>query len=323
MPLPKYQPMKAVTGELPVGDTEAWSAEVKWDGQRLLAAVGSPDRPLRLDTTTGADAVARFPELAGLPDALAPHRLIVDGEAVAFDEQGRPSFGQLQHRMHLAKPADVARVAATIPVSYVIFDLLWLDGRDLTRFPYLERRQLLAETVRPGEGWMVPSQHVGGGADLLKAATAQRLEGIVVKRNTSIYVPGKRSTDWRKVKVRPRQEFVVGGWHPGERGLAGKFGSLLLGVHDGDKLRYAGKVGTGYTGQERDRVGKLLAALAVDESPFEPPPPRVVSRTAHWVRPVLVAEVAFAEWTSDGTLRHPSYVALRDDKDPRDVVREG
>jgi bifunctional non-homologous end joining protein LigD len=123
--------------------------------------------------------------------------------------------------------------------------------------------------------------------------------------------------------VRPRQEFVVGGWHPGERGLAGKFGSLLVGVYDGDRLRYAGKVGTGYSDRERDRVGALLAALAVDESPFDPMPPRDVTRTAHWVRPELVAEVAFAEWTSSGTLRHPSYMALRDDKEPRQVVREG
>jgi hypothetical protein len=122
--------MKAVTGELPVRDTEAWSAEVKWDGQRLLAATGAPDQPLRLDTTTGADAVARFPELAGLPAALAPYQLVLDGEAVAFDEHGRPSFGQLQLRMHLASPADISRVAATIPVNYVIFDLLWLNGRD-------------------------------------------------------------------------------------------------------------------------------------------------------------------------------------------------
>jgi ATP-dependent DNA ligase len=169
----------------------------------------------------------------------------------------------------------------------------------------------------------VPAHHVGGGADLLEAATARRLEGIVVKRNTSHYVPGKRSTDWIKVKVRPRQEFVVGGWHPGEGGLAGKFGSLLVGVYDGDQLRYAGKVGTGYANRERDRLGALLADLAIDVPPFDPPPPRDVSRTAHWVQPVLVAEVAFAEWTSSGTLRHPSYLGLRNDKDPHRVVREG
>jgi bifunctional non-homologous end joining protein LigD len=195
--------------------TRVHSTAVVQSTGRLLAAIGAPDQPLRLGTTTGADAAARFPELADLPVVLAPHQLVVDGEAVAFDEHGRPSFGRLQHRMHLAKPADVARVAATIPVSYVIFDLLWLDGRDVTRLPYLERRHLLAETVPPGDGWSVPAHHVGGGADLLQAATAQRLEGIVVKRNTSIYAPGKRSTDWVTMCRRGSGVIdVVHGWNP-------------------------------------------------------------------------------------------------------------
>lgn len=313
--------MKAVTGELPPpGD--GWAAEVKWDGQRLVAAVGDPGQPLRLDTTRGHDAAQRFPEPNGLPAALAPHRLILDGEVVAFGEHGRPDFGQLQHRMHLTRPAEIARVAARIPARYVIFDLLWLDDRDVTGLPYLKRRELLADVVVPGHGWLVPAHHVGGAADLLDAAKAQQLEGIVTKRVDSPYLPGKRSPLWRKVKVRPRQEFVIGGWHSGERGFAGKIGSLLVGVYEGDKLRFAGKVGTGFTDRERDRVGALLAELAADEPAFHPPPPQEVSRSAHWVRPELVADVTFAEWTSSGTLRHPSYVALRDDKDPRDVVRE-
>jgi bifunctional non-homologous end joining protein LigD len=321
MSLPRIAAMKAVTGELPPpGD--AWAAEVKWDGQRLVAAVGDPGQPLRLDTTRGLDAAARFPELSDLPKALAPHRLVLDGEVVAFGDHGRPSFGQLQHRMHLTRPAEIARVAARIPARYVIFDLLWLDDRDLTRLPYLQRRELLVNVVAPGDGWLVAAHHVGGAADLLEAAKVQHLEGIVTKRVDSPYLPGKRSPLWRKVKVRPRQEFVVGGWQPGERGLAGKIGSLLVGVYYGEKLRFAGKVGTGFTDRERDRVGALLAGLAIDKPPFDPPPPREVSRTAHWVRPALVAEVTFAEWTSGGTLRHPSYVAMRDDKQPQEVVRE-
>jgi ATP-dependent DNA ligase len=204
----------------------------------------------------------------------------------------------------------------------VVFDLLWLDGQDLTRQPYLERRALLAETVQPGRGWMVPAHHVSAGAELLEAATAQRLEGIMVKRTASMYLPGKRTPDWRKVRVRGRQELVVGGWHPGEGGLAGRFGSLLVGVYEAGRLRYAGKVGTGYNEAERDRIGRLLADRAIEQSPFDPPPPRPVSRTAHWVKPDLVAEVAFAEWTSSGTLRHPSYIGLRHDKNPKTVVRE-
>ena len=314
--------MKAVTGQLPTGDPDLWSAEVKWDGQRLVAAVGDPARPLRLDTTRGLDAAVRFPELAGLPAALAPHRVVLDGEAVAFDDRGRPSFGQLQHRMHLARPADVARVAATIPVTYVLFDVLWLDDHDLTGLTYLERRALLADAVAPGDGWQVPAHHVGGQADLLQAATAQQLEGIVVKRNTSRYLPGKRSTDWVKVKVRPRQELVVGGWQAGEGGRSGQLGSLLVGYYEDDRLRYAGKVGTGFNARELGRLGGLLEGLAVADPPFDPPPPRPVSRSAHWVRPEVVAEITFAEWTAGGTLRHPSYVGTRDDKDPRSVVRE-
>jgi bifunctional non-homologous end joining protein LigD len=313
--------MKAVTGELPPpGD--AWAAEVKWDGQRLVAAVGDPDQPLRLDTTRGLDAAVRFPELDGLPAALAPHRLILDGEMVAFSD-GRPNFGLLQHRMHLTRPAEITRVAARIPARYMVFDLLWLDDHDLTSLTYLERREMLTELVEPAEEWQVPPHHIGGAADLLDAARAQQLEGIMVKRVQSVYLPGRRSPHWVKVKVRPRQEFVIGGWHPGERSLTGKLGSLLVGVYQDDRLRFAGKVGTGFKGNERDRLGELLADLATDEPPFDPPPPRAVSRTAHWVRPALVAEIAFAEWTSGGTLRHPSYVATRDDKDPRDVVREG
>jgi bifunctional non-homologous end joining protein LigD len=163
---------------------------------------------------------------------------------------------------------------------------------------------------------------VDGAEELLEVVRAQRLEGVMVKRIDSRYLPGTRSPWWRKVKVRPRQEFVVGGWHPGERGLAGKMGSLLLGVYEGDELRYAGKVGTGFTDPERNRLGALLAELTMDECPFEPPPPGAVSRVAHWVQPDLVAEVTFGEWTSEGILRHASYVATRDDKEPHEVVRE-
>jgi len=312
--------MKAVTGELPSGD--GWAAEVKFDGMRIMAAVGDPERPIRLDTTRGHDAAPRFPELAALSAALSPHQVVLDGEVVAFDSAGRPDFGLLQRRMHLTRSTEIARVAAQVPIRYVVFDIVWLDGHDLTGLTYLQRRRLLADLVGPGEGWLVPAHHVDGAADLLEVVRAQRLEGIVVKRIDSRYVPGTRSPWWRKVKVRPRQEFVVGGWQPGERGLAGKVGSLLLGVYEGDDLRYAGKVGTGFTDPERNRLFALLAELTADVCPFEPPPPGVVGRVAHWVQPDLVAEVTFGEWTSDGILRHASYIAMREDKDPHEVVRE-
>lgn len=312
--------MKAVTGELPTGD--GWAAEVKFDGMRIMAAVGDLEQPLRLDTTRGHDAALRFPELAGLPAALAPHQVVLDGEVVAFDGAGRPNFGLLQRRMHLTQSAEIARIAAEVPVRYLVFDLLWLDGHDLTGLTYLQRRKLLADLVEPGDGWLVPAHHVDGAAELLEAARAQRLEGIVVKRVDSRYVPGARSLWWRKIKVRPRQEFVIGGWQGGEGNRSGLLGSILVGVYDGDQLRFAGKVGTGFKDAELTRLGGLLAQLATDDCPFDPPPPNPLRRVANWVRPELVAEVTFGEWTGDDIIRHASYIGTREDKDPQQVVRE-
>jgi bifunctional non-homologous end joining protein LigD len=158
----------------------------------------------------------------------------------------------------------------------------------------------------------------------LLAAVAERgLEGIVAKKVDSPYLPGKRSTSWVKVKARLRQEFIIGGWQPGERGREGQLGSLLVGVYEDGRLRYSGKVGTGFTMRELTRLGDLLAPLHTDTSPFDTPVPRPIERIARWVRPELVAEVEFGEWTEEGILRHPSYMGLRDDKNPTDVVREG
>jgi bifunctional non-homologous end joining protein LigD len=248
--------------------------------------------------------------------------VILDGEVVAFDRAGLPNFSLLQRRMHLTRSVEIARVAETVPVRYMVFDLLWLDGHDLTELTYLQRRKLLADLVEPGEGWLVPAHHIDGAAELLEAARSQRLEGIVVKRVDSRYVPGARSPWWRKVKVRPRQELVIGGWQDGEGNRRGHLGSILVGYYDGGRLRFAGKVGTGFKDAELVRLGRLFTELATDECPFDPPPPAPVSRVAHWVRPDLVAEVTFGAWTSDDILRHASYIATRDDKDPHDVVRE-
>ncbi|HEX8804064.1 MAG TPA: non-homologous end-joining DNA ligase [Acidimicrobiales bacterium] len=319
--LPHVSPMKAVTGDLPAND-DGWGFEVKWDGMRIVAYVNDDGRPLRLETTRGLDATVRFPELAGFPAAVSPHRAVLDGELVAFDG-GRPSFERIQHRIHVTDPVAAARRAAENPVSFQLFDLVHLDGHDLTALPYLDRRRLLAEVVADGPNWQVPAHYVGGGATLLEAARANRLEGIMAKRLDSPYLPGKRSPSWRKVKVRPRQEFVVGGWQPGEGNRAGRLGSLLVGVYDGGTLRYAGKVGTGFDDAELTRLGRLLDGRAAASPPFDPPPPRPVARSAHWVTPDLVAEVTFAEWTSEGILRHASYVGLREDKEPGEVVREG
>jgi bifunctional non-homologous end joining protein LigD len=189
--------------------------------------------------------------------------------------------------------------------------------------PYIDRRRLLMDLVPPADGWTVLKHHLEGeGASLLEAAEQQGLEGVMAKRLDSPYVQGKRSPAWRKVKARLRQEFVIGGWQPGEGNREGYLGSLLVGVYESGSLRYCGKVGTGFKLRELERLGGLLVPREIDSSPFDPPPPRAVARLARWARPELVAEVEFGEWTSEGILRHPSYLGLRDDKSPTDVVRE-
>jgi bifunctional non-homologous end joining protein LigD len=276
-----------------------------------------------LITSNGLDATARFPELAGLAVAVGTDA-VLDGEVVAYRD-GRPDFGQLQARMHVTAPLEVARRAAEVPVSFAVFDLLRLDGHDLCSLPWRDRRHLLDALVEPAAAWRLSAVHDDGG-ELLDIARTRGLEGIVSKRVDSTYLPGKRTTSWRKVKVRRRQELVVGGWWPGSGNRSGGLGSLLVGVHDPDApgrpLRFAGKVGTGFTAAVLADYQELLASLATDECPFEPPPPRVIARQAHWVRPETVIEVEFAEWTSDGVLRHPSHLGRRIDKPPEDVVRE-
>jgi len=322
-PLPRtLVPMKATSGDLPRG--EGWGYEVKWDGMRALVFV---DRgSIRVQSYNERDVTASWPELADLAEALPVTTALLDGEIVATDDQGRPSFGRLQQRMHLTKAAEVAVRAAEVPVTYVVFDLLHLDGHDLMPLPLLDRRRLLDEVLEPGSCWQRSPVHDDGQA-LLDAATAQGLEGVVAKRLDSAYEPGKRVRTWLKVKVRPQQELVVGGWLPGEGNRSGRIGALLVGYHDragdGGPLRFAGRVGTGFTDAELRRLEGLLAPLATDVCPFDPPPPRAeLRRGPRWVRPELVAELAFGEWTSDGRLRHPSYLGMRDDKDAADVTRE-
>lgn len=314
-------PMKAVTGKLPA-DENGWAFEIKWDGVRVLTSVTSAG--VRLRSSRGNDITGRYPELRGLVDAIGGHSAIIDGEVVAFDEGGRPSFGRLQTRMHIASAAEVARRAETVPITYVVFDLLELDGNEVMPLPYTERRRLLSELVPDDGCWTVPAyRDAGDGAALLEAVRERGLEGVMAKRIDSPYLAGKRSSSWIKAKARLRQEFVIGGWQPGEKGREGQLGSVLVGVYDGGTLRYCGKVGTGFTMRELQRLAAILEPLAVDTSPFDPPPPRAIDRLANYVHPELVAEVEFGEWTSEGILRHPAYLGLRDDKTPTDVVREG
>lgn len=312
--------MKATTGTLPAGD--AWVYEIKWDGMRVLADV-SPDG-VRAWSANGRDATTAFPELDALAPALAPLDALLDGEVVALDEAGRPSFGRLQGRMHVSSRAESLRRAAEIPIAYVVFDLLRLGGHDLTGRPWRERRNLLdqlADDLPPG---VDVAQVFDDGPALLEAADRRGLEGVVAKRTESTYVPGGRTRNWVKVKVRRHDELVVGGWSGGAGNREGRLGSLLVGFHDqpGDPmLRYAGRVGSGFTSAELDRIAARLAPLATDTCPFDPPPEPLHRRGATWVRPEVVVEISYGEWTSDGRLRHPVYLGERTDADPVAVVR--
>jgi bifunctional non-homologous end joining protein LigD len=317
---PSLAPMKATSGDLPQGD--GWVHEPKWDGMRVLAFVEG-DR-VRLQSVNLLDVTAGWPELDALPGALGVRAALLDGELVALDERGRPSFGRLQQRMHVGSRAEALRRAAAVPVAYVVFDLLHLDEHPLLELPLVERRRLLERLLEAGPTWQLSPQHDDGAA-LYDAAAANDLEGVMSKRRDSPYEPGRRSRLWRKVKVRRRQEVVVGGWLPGEGGRAGRMGALLVGVHDapGGPLRFAGRVGTGFSDAELERLAGHMAGLAQPDCPFDPPPPRAdLARGATWLRPELVVEVAFGEWTADGRLRHPSYLGERIDVDPARVVRE-
>lgn len=318
-PAGQLRPMKAVTAAtLPLGPT--WGYEVKWDGVRVLAEVG-PDG-VRLRSANGLDVTAAYPELQALAGATGGHAALLDGEVVALGADGRPDFGSLQRRMHVRDPREVARRTADTPVVFQVFDLLALDGQPLVDRELAERRDRLEAVLTPGATWALSPVEPDGEA-LLSAVAALGMEGVMAKRLDSRYEPGRRSSAWRKVKVRPRQELVVGGWAPGQGRRAGGIGALLLGVHDGGALRFAGRVGTGFTDAELDRLDRRLAPLATTDCPFSPPPPRSQARDAHWVEPLVVVEIAFAEWTADGRLRHPAYLGERDDKDPSTVVREG
>ena len=317
VPMPeRLKPMLARTGPLPTGDK--WGYEIKWDGIRAL--VYSQPGTLRIESRNLRDLTAQYPELRRLGRALGSHEAILDGEIVALDADGRPSFERLQQRMHLTSDAVIKRRAKDAPASFVVFDVLFVDGERLLELPLSERRERLEALRLEGPSWQTPAIHMGDGAALLAATAAQGLEGLVAKRLDSTYEPGRRASSWIKVKNTRRQELVVGGWMEGEGRRAKGLGALLVGHYEGDKLRYAGRVGTGFTDKTLRDMEKRLASLARKTSPFQAgsKPPK----GANWVEPRLVAEVEFTEWTREGILRHPSYKGLRDDKDPREVVRE-
>jgi DNA ligase D-like protein (predicted ligase) len=295
--------------ELPA-DQAGWAFEPKWDGYRALGHVVGGGLALR--SRNGVDMAGWFPELAGLAGALGDRAAVLDGEVVAFDPEGRPSFEALQQRM--AARAGRRRGAA---VTYLTFDLLWLDGRLLTGLPYAERRRLLEGLELAGDAWQTVASFPGEGTALLAATRAQGLEGVVAKRLHSPYLPGKRTRSWLKVKHYQRETFLVGGYLPDRDQVR----SLLVGLPDParpGRLRFCGRVDHGLVPARR-RVGELLARLVVDESPFAEPAasllggrwtrPGADDPAPVFVRPELAVEVSFLGWES-GRLRHPAYSGL-------------
>jgi bifunctional non-homologous end joining protein LigD len=313
-PMPeRLVPMLAKAGPLPKDDGR-WAHEVKWDGVRAIAYVDGGD--VRLCSRSLRDITRHYPEILD-PGSLAGGRAVLDGEVVALDEQARPDFQLLQRRMHVTDERSIARLRDEVPVVFVVFDLLWLDGRDHMRDRYDERREALAALELDAPCWTAPTHHVGQGEALLAASRERGLEGIVAKRLDCPYTPGRRSSGWVKVKNVKRASLVIAGWLPGEGKRRNRIGALLMGYYEDDVFRYAGRVGTGFNEAELDRLSALLAP---HERPTTPFGDRRAPRGSIFVEPRFVCDVDYVEWTRERTLRAPSYKGIRDDIEPRAVV---
>lgn len=325
-PMPKnIPPMLAKAGTMPACPGE-WGFEIKWDGIRAAAYLDKGR--LRLLSRNLKDITGQYPELAALAASLSASRLVLDGEIVALGPDGRPSFSRLQHRMGLVSPRTIAKVGREVPVTYIIFDILYRDGRLLTDLLYRERRRILEALAPSGPAWQTPAHKAGEGPAMLAASRAVGLEGILAKRLDSTYEAGKRSGAWLKIKNQRRQELVIAGWVPGQGKRRGAIGALLVGYYDRPpaqgsqappRLVYAGKVGTGFSDRMLAELAGRLAPLRSETSPFAVTPPVA---GAVFVIPQLVGEFEFTEWTPHNTLRHPSFKGLRADKDAAEVVRE-
>jgi len=319
-PLPELiRPMLATPGELPVEDGE-YAYEFKWDGARAIVYIeGGRVRTL---SRTDRDVTASYPELKDLGLALGSLQAVFDGEVVALDESGRPSFEALQPRMNTSDPKRVRRLVEQVPIVYMIFDLLHLDGHSTLGVAYRERRQLLEDLELAGPHWATPPSQTGEGSVVLKAARDNGLEGVVAKKLDSLYRPGRRDPSWIKVKNFRTQSLVIGGWAAGKGHLESELGALLVGIPGPGGLFYAGRVGTGFDETERTLLRRRLEQLRRDSSPFSGSIPRLESAGVSWVEPELVGEVRFSEWTRTGRLRQPSWRGLRTDQRPAEVVRE-
>ncbi len=310
------RPMLATVAEsVPTGD--AWVHEVKWDGMRVLADVR--DGVVTLWSRSERDVTAAFPELEGLGEDYDD--MLLDGEVVAL-EDGRPSFHALADRMHVTARRRAERLAASRPVTLMVFDLLRLFGTDLTDQPWSARRELLERLDLSGRHWQVPAVH-DDGSGLLAATADQGLEGIVSKRRAAPYAIGRRSPDWRKTAHRVTHSVVVGGWRR-EVGSRDRLGAVLVGLPDGDGgWRYAGRVGSGLAGSAGAGLAQRLQSHSRETSPFADEVPAVDAEGTLWVEPVVVIEVRALELTGQHRLRQPAYLGVRTDLTPEDLAEVG
>ncbi|MPM40850.1 Multifunctional non-homologous end joining DNA repair protein LigD [bioreactor metagenome] len=318
------KPMLAKPSSLPQADHE-YAYEIKWDGIRAI--LYAKQGRVLLSSRNLRDITSQYPELAQLKDCLTQDT-ILDGEIVTLDSTGRPSFELLQSRMGLSSPQVIKNKMNQVPVTYIIFDVLQHGNNVLLNNSFIDRRQVLANLKLSGPFWQTSTHSIGNGASFLAVSRQLGLEGIIAKRLNSLYLPGKRTDDWLKIKNQKRQELVIGGWVPGKGSRTGRIGAILVGYYDispekgvnkPKKFIYAGKVGTGFSTAELDKLGSLLTRLQHDASPFAA---KVPIKDAIFVEPRLIAEFEFTEWTANNTLRHPSYKGLRTDKDPLSVIRE-
>ena len=305
--LKNISPMLATAGDILDLPEDEWSFEGKWDGFRIVAELTHGSMTLR--TRSGNDYTEKFGAIGSLAEDLADHDAVIDGEVVVFDSNGISSFEKLQN-------------AARDDIRFIAFDLLHLDGTSLVRKKYSDRRRLLELLTTGLDSVLVPPLLTGSAADAIAESRERGWEGVIAKRTDSIYQPGKRAHTWIKYKNWRTQEVVIGGWRRGQGRRSGGFGSLLMGIPDGDGLRYVGRVGTGFDDRALDSLAGLLAPLETSDSPFSTTLPTADRRGAVWVEPVLVGEVRFYEATESDHLRHPSWRGLRPDKSPTDVVPE-
>jgi DNA ligase D-like protein (predicted ligase)/DNA ligase D-like protein (predicted polymerase)/DNA ligase D-like protein (predicted 3'-phosphoesterase) len=301
-------PMLATHGSVAALKPGQWAFEGKWDGYRLL--IEADRGSVRVRSRSGRDVTNEYPQLSSLATDLADHHVVLDGEIVALNKSGVPSFNEMQNRNRATR------------IEFWAFDLLYLDGRSLLRAKYSDRRKLL-ETLGGASSLIVPELVPGDdGAQALEHSRKHGWEGVVAKKRDSTYQPGRRSASWVKDKHWSTQEVVIGGWKAGEGGRTSGIGSLMVGIPSEGGLRFVGRVGTGFTERDLANLKKTLAPLHTDESPFDTRLPTRDAKGVTFVEPVLVGEVRYSEWTPDDRLRQPSWRGLRPDKKPSEVVRE-